>query len=675
MQFNNNDYMGGSYYSAMDRLDNTSFQTSDTPVDVDPWGNPIIPDDALNFTPREVGTATNPMGNTLDSLKERIRQGVSRIELGFIKQGKGNSQQPTPESFGAAERQDMRELLKINEMKTSTHAAVHGDSLAGFTENGFSAAARANALKEIKKAIDFAGEASKGGAVVFHLTEWGRPLSDIHDPYGKFKAYDEEDKDAAKYAVDDRNGKLITEIKKDKTIYRPKFITADDKGLVGKTDANGKEFKSGDWVDINGNKIDRFTTDPDELFNRMPDFDKDRTRFKTEELQWDDLVREAKEYEDRYGKKIAPEVLYAQTEIVNRALQAKGSSLFYARDYDEHRKNLESLKRELEYFKHLEEITPEEEKWKLKKVFESRRVPGGLGTLPEHKLPSVFLEEQIKHTKDSMRHIHEASASADAQAQQFVDTFKHVKSVEKYGLDKTAETIAKAGITAMETYNRNKDKYELTDPIYVAPENWDPRVYGSHPSEYKDIIKNSRDKMAQMLMHTKGLDKEDAEEFAKKHIRGTLDVGHLNLFRSHFERKEGETTEQFEKRFNKWILDESEKLVKEGYVDHIHLTDNFGFDDEHLTPGQGNVPMKEFLKRMQDAGVKDLIVEQGSYNIGKEVSDTLAFINSPVYGVGRAQRFSNVRNAHFGYNAPGFFIAGAYSPSNDWRPWTEIPLE
>ena len=60
------------------------------------------------------------------------------------------------------------------------------------------------------------------------------------------------------------------------------------------------------------------------------------------------------------------------------------------------------------------------------------------------------------------------------------------------------------------------------------------------------------------------------------------------------------------------MLDQAERLVNEGYVGHIHLTDNMGFDDEHLTPGQGNVPMKEFLRRMEKAGIKDIIVEPGS---------------------------------------------------------------
>jgi len=84
--------------------------------------------------------------------------------------------------------------------------------------------------------------------------------------------------------------------------------------------------------------------------------------------------------------------------------------------------------------------------------------------------------------------------------------------------------------------------------------------------------------------------------------------------------------------------------------------------------------MKEFLRKVQEAGIKDITVEQGSYNPHASI-ETLELINSPIYGVGRRLRYKDMRNAHFGYNAPGFFVAGSYVPSNDWRPWSEIPLE
>ena len=252
MQFNN-----PNYYQAMDYLSNAEEFVTETPAKLDSRGNPIIDDDSLNFTVRDIGTTTNPMQHQTEALKARIREGASRIEFEFLGTGKGNSQRPTPESFGTKERQDMRELLTANEMRTATHAGVHTESLAGFTREGFNSEARATVLKEIKRAIDFAGEATKGGAVVFHMNEWHRPMTEIKDPSGKFKAYKEEDKDAVMFAVDSRTGQSAGGIRKDMEIFRPVFITAKDMNMAGKTDEKGNVLNEEDWVDVKGNRIEK----------------------------------------------------------------------------------------------------------------------------------------------------------------------------------------------------------------------------------------------------------------------------------------------------------------------------------------------------------------------------------------------------------------------------------
>jgi len=657
MQFTKN-----NYYSAMDRLDNTEFFASNAPVELDEEGNPLVPDDSLNFTPREIGTTTNPMGNTLDSLKAKIREGTSRIEFSFIGQGKGNSQQPTPESFGTREREDIRELLRANEMKTSTHASVHSQSLAGFTQRGFNDEARSQVLNEIKKAIHFAGEATKGGAIVFHMQEWQRPLSHLKDKSGaKFEGYTEEDKDAVLFAVDNRTGELVSTISKNREVYRPVYLTAKDVNKVGQKDDFGNILKENDWIDVHGNRITKDAS-PEILFNRVPKFNSEKTNFEVQKLRWDDLVKETDEWNKNNPKnQRTPEEMFAILEVENRVLTAKGNSLFHAQQYEETKHSRDELLDEYKMYKEVENMTPENERWKLKSKF-----LGKYRGIREDDNPDDFYKRQIKDIENRMRHIHEASASSDVMAKQAEETINHIESAKKYGLKRTADTIAKAAIYAMETYNRNKDKYGLEDPIYLAPENWDPKMFGSHPEEYAEAIEASRKRMIELLK-MQGRDENQAKKLAETHIKGTLDIGHLNLFREHYK---GDP-----KNFDKWILDQAKTLVEKGYVSHIHLTDNFGFDDEHLTPGQGNVPMKSFLKEMEKLGVKDLIVEPGSYNPTTAMYDTLSMVNSPVYGISRRTRFRNVHETHFGYAAPGFFIAGSYVPSNDWRPWTDIPLE
>mgnify|MGYP001454408654 CR=1 FL=1 len=291
---------------------------------------------------------------------------------------------------------------------------------------------------------------------------------------------------------------------------------------------------------------------------------------------------------------------------------------------------------------------------------------------PKYMLHSEYFKEIIKSESDEMRHIHESSAAADAQAKEHWEKMNRVQTVEEYGKIKVAQTIAQAGIKAM-NYTEQHQK-ELNEPIYVAPENWRAEQYGSHPDEIRSIVTESRKAMQQQLIK-EGYSEEEAKSRAKNHIKATLDIGHFNTWRQHFVVQTGESPTDRNKRFDDWLLKETQKLAKEGIVGHIHVSDNFGYDDEHLTPGQGNVPMKDFIKKMESAGLKDFIVEVGSYNTTTSLPDTWALMGSPIYSTTRAPSFRSVHEQHFGYHNPSAYIVGAYAPSNEWKLWSEIPLE
>ncbi len=678
MQFTNN-----NYYVAADQ-----FSPDSEVIEPILFESPEETDEHLNFTGQEIGTTTNPMMNQVQAVEAKIREGAGKLEIGFMGAGKGNSQQPTPESFGKLERQDIKELLTINDIKSSVHAAVHTMSLAGFGQRGFSAQQREEAINEINRAIDFAGDVTKGGAIVFHLHEWQRPLIDagksfsdrFKDKYD-FKGYDSEDRDSQYLVVDKRTGQFIEGITRDQKVYEPLYHTAKTfcPDRIGKKDANGVVIKPDDWVDINGNVIPK-SAPVDRLFERVPVWNSDHTNFEVAERDWNYFVQRAKEWNEHHpDDKVTPEIIYARTRLENNVLQAKGNSLYHATRYEDHRMNYEKYKEAYEFYKKLEENTPDDRKWELMK---QNRVLGdhfGL-TIPDNVLPSEWLKKQMKAEADQMRYIHEASASADAQARQYTELMKQLAPVEDYGLQKTAETIAEVGIRAM--YETKKKKLE--NPLFVAPENFDQHMYGSHPDEMKKVIAKSREEMAKRLQQ-QGYSPDDAKKLALTHISGTLDIGHMNMWRRFYNpvdengNPKFKTPEEREKAFEKWMLDKAEELVKDGYVKHIHLTDNFGFGDEHLTPGQGNVPMREFLKRLEKHGINDIIVEAGSYNGPTILYDTLAEFGSPIYGVAKGRagtpRVNQIRNRHFGYNAPGFFIAGPYAPSQDWQPWSQVPLE
>ena len=72
--------------------------------------------DKLNVNANTIGISTPPMRDQLESLKTRIFQGASQIELGFMGRGKGSMGQgaPTPEMYGNEEREAIRQLARIN---------------------------------------------------------------------------------------------------------------------------------------------------------------------------------------------------------------------------------------------------------------------------------------------------------------------------------------------------------------------------------------------------------------------------------------------------------------------------------------------------------------------------------------------------------------------------------
>lgn len=662
------------YYHAMDR-GYGSIEPSDTPPE------PGMPLETSGLGPDEIGTGTNPQGNQLQGFNAKIRTGASKIEFEFMGAGKSNSQQPSPEAFGTRERQDMRALAEINDIKTSVHAPLHTQSLAGLNEQTFSDQVRHMAVKEIERAIQFAAEATKGGAVVFHTSEWGRPLSDLKEKTGEqlFQGYDEEKERAHVMVVDSQTGN-INAIRKDYTLYEPKFHTAKsyekvmNKKLVGEVDKDtGLKIEADDWVDVDGHPIKREwvldANKSEKLFDRVPIWNKENTNFDVEPVKYTDFEQRAKEIYDKTGQNIAPEVLFFKTQTANQVLQAKGQSLFYAQRYEQAKDLRDVAKQALDFYNKIEKNIPEDEKWKImvmKGYTDNRLIP------PKHELPSEYLNRIVKSETDELRHIHEASAAADAQAKMLLEQMNRIETVDEYGKSKVAQTIAEGGLTAMRYTDAHRK--ELNEAIYVAPENYRPEQYGSHPDEIRTLVVDARKKMEKQL-EKEGFSEEEAKRKAKEHIKATVDIGHFNLWRQHFLAHEGESPDQRNKRFDKWLLSETQKLAKEGILGHVHLTDNFGYDDEHLTPGQGNIPMKEFIKKMEEAGLKDFIVEAGSYNGETTMHDTWALMGSPIYGTTRAPTFRGMHEQHFGYHNPSTYIVGAYAPSNEWRLWSEVPLE
>ena len=257
------------------------------------------------------------------------------------------------------------------------------------------------------------------------------------------------------------------------------------------------------------------------------------------------------------------------------------------------------------------------------------------------------------------------------------------------------------------------------NPIVITMENIFPDRFGGHPQELKWLIEKAREKFVEHLTepeielglttkekpvmkknpetgklelqkqpnpwYRESISKEKAEELAATHIKATLDTGHLNMWRKFFQPKQGSTAEQNEAEFKKWYLDQIDDLAKNKMIGNVHLADNFGYQDDHLAPGQGNTPIKEAVQIIKKYGYdKALTVEPGA-DASTDISDfhgvmkTWRYFGSSIYGMGAPaqarQTWGQVEHSYFGQNQPPYFVFGAYSPSNEWTLWSQVPME
>ncbi len=642
-------------------------------------------------------------GNFVQTATNMIRQGASKLELS-TNMG-GGPEAVGAEAYGKEARQALRELSKVNQVPIiSIHTPANIGNLSGYNpqERGFNDELRKQEIDEVKKAIEFAADTG-GGAVVVHTGEYPRDMSNqkwARTPDGKrlFLSYDEEIGRANVPLVDERDGKLVMEVKKSKVIREPEFKM--------KYDPVQKRMR---YVDIEGNFLD--DTNPEDLFRRVPKWDEKLTRFKTRRIAWDDFVKRADEWNKFYpkgnGSKWTPEELFLRSQLETRMLQARGSSLYYAQRYEDERKAREQLVEALKVAEQIEKKVPKEEQWKLMQQVLPSSYAAQLSQRylkPESKLPSEVIRESIRNIDMQMKHIHEASSAADAQADEIFETMEHVVPVEEYAKKQTSRSYAEAAIHAMEMSHNNKN---VEREIFIAPENIFPEMgYGSHPEELIELVKNARQKMVEYLTEPyiddphgrldpktgrpikvpnpnyRKMSKQEAMKEAETHIKATLDTQHLGMWWKHFQPLPGESYEERKKRFDKWYMEQIKKMEKENIIGHIHVVDAIGGGHQHLPLGQGNLPVKEALEYLKKKGYKGTMIseaygENAMFGAGRQLTQTWKALGVPLQSayVGAPQRWTEVHNSYFGRARAPYFIFGAYAPSNDWQLWSQVPME
>jgi len=587
----------------------------------------------------------------IPEIASKIRAGAGNLEIQFMGAGRGSAQGETPGMFGKYHRRALRELSKVSDVRLTTHASVGIPGLAGQDQQGnFSDEQRKMALDEVNRAIEFAADTALGGSVVIHTGEFQRPISE--EPWAeggkKFSGFEEEPEKAVIRVVNKKTGQVLTQIRKNEEVSRPVW----------------RRNKNEDYIDYDGNVVPRG--------ERVPVFNKEKGIFEVEDQGWKSFVDEAKEMTDENRKKyganfdkerdtVTPEEAFLIATTEGQARIARGWALNYSEGLSKQFENLKRLKEQRKILQENLKTASEDEKWKL--TSQLKEIEEG--------------SERMHGIKDIEQSIEGRQQMVTGQLQQANDQdrlAKNVMSAKKYALEKSFDGYALSGMHAMEETKEKK----LEKPLFITMENIFPESYGGHPEELKKLVLESRKKMAEILMG-KGRSDSEAKQLAEKHIKATLDVGHINLWRKYFRGSN--------KDFDKWVLDQTEDLAKSKIIGNVHLADNYGYQDEHLAPGQGNAPIKEMIKILKKHGYKGAYTVECGSSATTDASyfhgmmKTWEYLGSPIYSMGAARdglppaQWQNVQHSYFGQTYPPSFVFGAYSPSNEWTMWSGVPME
>ncbi|MBM3199374.1 sugar phosphate isomerase/epimerase [Candidatus Woesearchaeota archaeon] len=601
----------------------------------------------LEISPKDIGISMGA-GDVLQSMSSAINMGAGTVELGFTGAGKGGWGQggTTPEMFGKDKREAIRQLAKINDVHVSTHASIGISNLSGMTNHGFDRQAQQQTLNEIRRTVDFAADVTRGGPVTVHTAEFPRTVA---GRFKNFKLFPEEETKTHIYLVDNVTGEIkqsmtretqlpflkIKEGTKDEPVLNkegyPDFEMLDFKKYKAKKEKEGQRFRDDEEA-------------AQKFFYEYMDQEKARLTF--EKKRWSHQLKRVNDQFD-YVQQIKKSV------------------------DDQYRTDPEAAKHNA-----------------MKWVEQLHHAPQ-----PGTKKYNEFLNDPIRFLNETVTDFdHERKFMADAavaygkQEAQLNQQQERTVPISQVGKQRTSETLANAAIYAWEREQAQK----LDKPLFISPENIFPEGgYGSHPEEMREMVVNARKAMVDKLCSPverggRSMGRGEAEQIANDHIKATFDVGHAYTWKKFFEREPGETSEQADKRFNKWMLGEVDKLNKEGIIGHVHLSDNFGYYDEHLTPGTGSAPLKEFVDKMRKSGHMEPMIAEGGAQSNEEYYQAMTggwkhLASSPIY---RTAKWTDIEDSYFGRTSSPTYMVGKYAPSQEYLGsekgapfWTGLGLE
>lgn len=675
------------YYSPMDREYHQAI--SETPSDSGPsLEAPIAPINELGETVPE----HDPSGrfkNIIQTTQAAIRGGAGTLQIVLMTPPE-SAIGGRPKAYGKEVRKALQEVAlasKVNIAGVELPTALN--NLAGFDYQNlvFSDEKRKQSLDEVRDAIRFAADVGRGGGIDIvswefprgvNEAEWNKPV--IKD--GKeVKPFTQEGEQRIGWLVDDRTGRTIQfrkdevqHIPYDPNTFSPLRPTKEELERLERgeiTELPLKEFKWEDFKRWAEHSNEQIKEGIDPTTNKPWGIDPETgQKWAPEKKQIsEDREKAREEYEQRMkeGRLITPDEKYIEVQLQGQINSLVGWRTHYAHNAQIAREQMDEAKQAVE------RATNEQQRDQAKLAF-----------------------NKAKHQyEDSLHTAH----GQQQQIDELKERFKHMKPIKDYALERSARTYAEAGVEAMRAELQGRQKGTVERPMHVGPEIGWPGYYGSHPEEFIELVQKSRKQMVELLTQptikdVKGnpinnpycdptINKKEAEELANKHVKGLFDTSHMGMWLAHFEGKKGETEEQRIARFKKdFYLPAVKKIIDAGVVGAIQLVDSMSAAHGHLPPGEGIFPVIETAKMFKDSGFTGFIVSEGheeeKFGEGRIRSKLWQHAGANVgagYFSGPPLRWGQVQQGYFGKTYSPLFMFGGYSPSNEFKLWSEVPLE
>ena len=563
-------------------------------------------DSKYYFTAGKIGATASPQTpNQIGELTSRLNQGLKAVEIGAMNQ-RLLDQIPL-EHFT-----EMKRLNKLTGAEATIHAPIQDLDLAGFTQHGWNEFDRKEGVEKLKSVIDRAHALDLNGNIPITVHAGGFPAQ----KWQKEGLYEGGEIKEGQKTLQDQRSEMV--------------IVNQDTGQMQSVRYKEKEYISGKnlaWTpEYSMNNLNRVSWDEEKLkiMEWKKDMNQVQDRFDALHRQKLELLKSAE------GKKILTEdekrELAALSAEEDRVHNYRGELYTHMRSltedmYNRYKKfktdesDVEKKQHEHLFKQVISKIDEDE-----KKINE---IKSGFARIDERLRKAKSekeIEEGLNERGKLIRRYDEVTYDQSEIMARGIEQLPHPKTwipVDDFAKEKVSGSITEAALYAYKQYGEKA-------PI-ISMENVYPEFALSRADSLRETIELAKENFARELREKEKLSPKKAEEVANKIIGVTWDVGHIYMLK-----KYGYSDEDIRK--------EAEKIRK--HVSHIHLTDNFGFEDSHLPPGEGAVNIKEQLEEIrkslgeEEFGKRKAIVEAGEFVANfKEVPHLYALsnLNSPLY--------------------------------------------